>query len=258
MDINRENIGQKTVVESYGSSALGLQIAEAKVMAELKAFLAEADVLDLGVGAGRTTVHLRPICRSYLGIDYSEGMVEHCRKRFDDKEGKTFRLGDARNLDFLGDSSFDFVFFSYNGIDFVDLSDRTKVLLEVYRVLRPGGFFFLSTHNLHFDLRRHHKLSFHLNPLKTWRSLRRFVEFRFYNPDYGSAIRGSQELIRDGSGSFQMKFSYQTASHQKEELEGVGFQGTKVYSQASGDSIGFQIADRSSDPWLHYLARKPE
>ena len=37
-------------------------------------------ILDLGVGAGRTTASLADGAKSYVGIDYSPGMVEACRK----------------------------------------------------------------------------------------------------------------------------------------------------------------------------------
>src|SRR5215470_12960135 len=38
-------------------------------------------ILDLGVGAGRTTPHLSAIASRYVGIDYSEEMIRACRMK---------------------------------------------------------------------------------------------------------------------------------------------------------------------------------
>ena len=71
-------------------------------------------VLDLGVGAGRTTKFLMDLADEYVGIDYSQGMINACKK------GKLSKLkffvADAQNLNFLDSNYFDFILFSYNGI----------------------------------------------------------------------------------------------------------------------------------------------
>ena len=41
-----------------------------------------ATVLDLGVGVGRTAGPLSKIASCYIGLDYSQGMVEACRARY--------------------------------------------------------------------------------------------------------------------------------------------------------------------------------
>ena len=51
-----------------------------------------ATVLDLGVGGGRTVGPLSKIASCYIGLDYSEGMVEVCRARSPQLE---FHHGDA-------------------------------------------------------------------------------------------------------------------------------------------------------------------
>ena len=48
------------------------------------------------------------------------------------------------------DNSFDFVLFSYNGVDYVDHADGLAILREIRRLIRPGGYFCFSTHNLNF------------------------------------------------------------------------------------------------------------
>lgn len=107
-------------------------------------------VLDLGVGAGRTTPALAAGARQYLGVDYSAAMVEHCRMAF---PTRSFEVGDARELKTLDDESFDVVVFSFNGIDSIpDQVGREACLKEVARVLRPGGVFLFSVHHARYLL----------------------------------------------------------------------------------------------------------
>lgn len=99
-------------------------------------------VLDLGVGAGRTTWLLRLLSDRYTAVDWSPEMVAACRATHPDVD---VRQGDARHLPELADGHFAFVFFSYNGIDNLDHSGRLEVFAEVARLLRPGGLFAYST-----------------------------------------------------------------------------------------------------------------
>jgi SAM-dependent methyltransferase len=103
------------------------------------------DILDLGVGAGRTTVFLGPLAGRYVGVDYAEPMVKACRERFPDL---TFHHADAADLDMLDDASFDAVVFSFNGIDYISPPGRRRrCLAECRRVLRDGAVLILSRHN---------------------------------------------------------------------------------------------------------------
>lgn len=116
-------------------------------------------VLDIGVGAGRTTPALVSIASTYVGVDLSRAMIERCLARFGRSSTVDFRVADARNLPFASDS-FDLVLFSYLGIDdLVDRRDRRRAIVEMVRVASPGGWVALSTHNLnalayHFSARR--------------------------------------------------------------------------------------------------------
>jgi SAM-dependent methyltransferase len=104
-----------------------------------------ATVLDLGVGGGRTAGPLSKIAGSYIGIDYSQGMVEACRARYPQLE---FRHGDATDLSQFQGGLFDAAVFAFNGIDCIrDAESRAKCLSEVARVLKPGGVFVASLHN---------------------------------------------------------------------------------------------------------------
>jgi ubiquinone/menaquinone biosynthesis C-methylase UbiE len=103
------------------------------------------NVLDLGVGGGRTTAYLSRIASRYVGIDYSEAMVQACKKKFPHQD---FCLADASDLSLFEDESFDAVVFSFNGIDSVIPDEkRLRCLRECWRVLRPEGVFIFSAHN---------------------------------------------------------------------------------------------------------------
>ena len=97
-------------------------------------------MLDIGVGTGRTTQNFVSEVKYYAGIDYSSAMLEKCKSRFNNLgDNVMFRLMDATNMTEFGDNSFEFVLFSYNGIDNVDHTGRIKILDEIKRVLVPGG-----------------------------------------------------------------------------------------------------------------------
>ena len=67
------------VVKHY-ETASGLMPPELHIAAKyLKPGL---DLLDIGVGGGRTTQHLAPPAKRYVGVDYSAGMVALCQQRF--------------------------------------------------------------------------------------------------------------------------------------------------------------------------------
>ena len=118
--------------------------------------LAEMRMLDLGVGGGRTTIHFAPHAREYHGIDSSAALVEACRRRFAHEGWPhiTWTVADARDLPYES-GFFDFVMFSWNGLDLVgDEHDRMRALLEIRRVLAPGRRFFFAAHNLENALAR--------------------------------------------------------------------------------------------------------
>lgn len=89
-----------------------------------------ARVLDLRVGAGRTTSLVAERSASYVGIDSSQRMIDLARARHPQVD---LRVSDARALTELADDSFDIVIFRYNGIDCVPAADRRLVLDEVFR-----------------------------------------------------------------------------------------------------------------------------
>jgi peptidoglycan/xylan/chitin deacetylase (PgdA/CDA1 family)/ubiquinone/menaquinone biosynthesis C-methylase UbiE len=104
-----------------------------------------AEILDLGVGAGRTTPQLSSRAGRYIAIDYSAAMVAATRARFPEVD---VRQMDAADLAAFGDASFDVVVFSYNGLDYLHPREkRSEGLAEIARVTKLGGTIILSSHN---------------------------------------------------------------------------------------------------------------
>ena len=108
-------------------------------------------ILDLGCGAGRTTINLyKKGFINIIGVDIAEKLIDFAK---DYASGHSlnidFRIGDATNLDFE-DNTFDIVIFSYNGMQCIPKKEnREKVLKEVYRVLKPEGLYIFTAHDRH-------------------------------------------------------------------------------------------------------------
>lgn len=96
------------------------------------------DVLEIGCGTGLILERTSPIARSAVGIDLSHGMAGVSRRK-----GLTVANASATDLPFAG-GSFDVV---YSCKVLPHVPDIRRALLEVDRVLRPGGTAFVEFYN---------------------------------------------------------------------------------------------------------------
>jgi ubiquinone/menaquinone biosynthesis C-methylase UbiE len=133
------------IVKFYESWETGLLQGEALIISRIETELSGKAILDIGVGAGRTTPALLKLSNRYIGIDIAPSMISACRERF---PSVSFEVCDARDLSRFRDNFFDLVFFSFNGIDNLEHGGRLAALREIYRVLAHGGAFAFSSHNL--------------------------------------------------------------------------------------------------------------
>jgi len=104
-------------------------------------------ILDLGCGAGRTTVPLRQAGYQVVGVDIAQPMVSQA-KLFAENMDLDFPMavGDATDLP-LDTNCLDGILFSYNGIELIPKqSGKISALREAYRVLKPGGTLIFTTH----------------------------------------------------------------------------------------------------------------
>jgi SAM-dependent methyltransferase len=204
---------------------------ERTILGILREKLYDMKMLDLGVGGGRTTRFFAPLVKSYVGVDWSGRMVEACRKKY---PHYSFRIDDARTLQF-DEGEFDFVLFSYNGLDYIGHEDRLKALDEIHRVLRSGGYFVFSSHNLDYAPRLLRRRYF-------W-SRRAWVE---RHDDYA--------ILNDGSHGSKLLTYYARPTEVRRQLLDQGFDDVRAFALDGSELC--HPRDARKDGWLYYLAER--
>lgn len=208
-------------------------------------------MLDLGVGGGRTTERFAPAVGRYVGSDFAPAMVEACRRRFPQYE---FRVDDVRNMAQIGDASFDFVAFSYNGLSELAHEDMPAALAEVRRVLKPGGRFFFSQHNIHWASNIF-AVRWSRNPRRLLQSIYRAWKFRRVNEGWRGATERPYASLRDYPHDFTKVTYWIAPSEQVRQLEVAGFRDVEVITNSTGRRTSGARDEVATEPFLHYLAR---
>lgn len=139
----RRGYSRSWVVRKY--SSIGLWPSEQAICQAY--FPSGARLLDLGCGAGRTTVPLSQAGYRTCGVDLAEPMCRRGRVLARRAGAPSqWTVADAESLPFA-DNAFQSVLFSYNGIELVPGSGgKQRALEEIYRVLEPGGCLAFTTH----------------------------------------------------------------------------------------------------------------
>lgn len=233
--------------------------AEAAMLQKLRGRLTGAHVLDIGIGTGRTTGAIASQCGRYVGVDYSKAMIDRAKARF---PGHDLRLVDARDMKAFADASFDIVFFSFNGIDYVGHADRLKILAEVRRVLKAGGVFAFSTHRLGTPIPPASAWS-HLKPKDgAVRSALRILAYvqgirnsRAMKPR--EERHGGYALLNDSAHQYSLLTYYVTPEEQARQLEQARFALLCAFDgngrEIRTDSLASQ-AFADDDYMVHYVA----
>lgn len=216
-----------------------------------------AAILDLGVGGGRTIPLMRQYSDHYIGIDFSQAMVDACHRRYPDA---TVYCSDARDLSRFATGSFDFVMFSWNGIDAVNHDDRSQVLDEVRRVLTPDGLFLFSTLNQDGPGARERPWRFRLGELKSPRTLaRRIVSLPVSLRNY--LRHRSHESAGDGwslrvlsAHEYGIVAHFAQHDYELREIAAHGYELVEARTNTTGAEPN-DGADLSDVYWIHYLVR---
>lgn len=232
----------------------GLQPPERAILTRLKPWLNSCRMLDIGVGGGRTTSHFAPLVATYVGADYAAPMIAACRSRYgDEMANATFTVADVRDLRRFRNSSFDFVLFSFNGLDCIDHEDRLVALAELRRVCSPCGFICFSSHNLgaisHLFRRRRDE-----NKSATRRVLRSLnqIIFRSLNSSQRTLAQKDHAIVRESFHEFRSSVYYIHPREQLKQLAGVGFSYVELYGF---DGRRIEPSDAGDgDLWIYYLA----
>lgn len=188
---------------------------------------------------------LRDMGAAVVGVDISVSLITAARRRFPDIE---FHVGDAGNLSYAP-ASFDMVLFSFGSIDCLyPLKARTRCIGEVARVLRPGGIFILSFHNL---------LSLFFGWYKFMRP--RKVLFRAKHILNGNAFR--DEVYLPVLGDYAVMCYYARPGKFRTDVEQSGFEILGIYPndpllEFVRHHLGSNALTRVCDPWPYYVLRK--
>jgi len=241
-------------VERYYHSVT-LTREEASILLKYQPAFAGRDVLDVGVGTGRTSLYLAPLARRYEAIDYSPAMVDHLRER---QPQLAVRLADMRDLSAFADASFDFVFGSNNVIDAVGEEGRQRTLREFARVLRPGGILAFSSHNRHYAralggprlVLSRNPVTLAANAVKWLRQLGNHARL-----GQRREVHAEHALLDDLGHDYSCLHYYVSPALQREQLAGAGLEMLEAVDE---DGSALAAGERSPHcASLMYVARKP-
>lgn len=250
--INRTVYQRSGVERAYWQETL--TPVETAALLRYQPFFFDRDVLDVGVGTGRTTRYLAPLARRYLGIDYSEPMLQKARAR---NPGAAFRLLDMLELAVLGSDEFDFVFAPNNVIDAASETGRDQVLSGFHAVLRAGGILMFSSHNLRYGSAfggPHFEPS--PNPIRFARNLQQYARQMVNHRRVGRfrRVESDHAILNDSGHDYSLLHYYIDRSGCEQQLRHAGFRLLTIL-----DSSGAVLADEGmgeGSSSLMYVAQR--
>jgi len=148
-DFIRKSFTTEKTVSDYAKAVSEVGLWESEKMMIEKYFNPKNRILDIGCGAGRTTIGLYKLGYHLIeGLDLSEAMIVQARRISKDLNYNiSFRVGYAACLDY-NDETFEVALFSFNGImQIPGKENRIKVLKEIKRILKLEGYFLFTTHD---------------------------------------------------------------------------------------------------------------
>jgi SAM-dependent methyltransferase len=213
-------------------------------------------VLDIGIGAGRTTRFLLPQAARYVGVDYSPAMIAAARGRFPEA---SLDVRDARDLSAYVDGEFDTVIFSFNGMDCLSHKGRLSALSEIHRVLKPGGGFIFSSHNRDrpaVSALATSNISFSKHPVHMGKNLCRYLRgIVNWLRTRSLAHEDKDFALRHDSGNvYEAPTYYINKDSQSEQLARCGFALTSVFDGQGGEASVAEPDTRSA--WILFVCCK--
>lgn len=252
-DHNANVYRRERTARRYGRDVL-LTRGEAAVLLRYQPAFAGKDVLDIGVGPGRTTAYLAPLAKRYQAIDYSSVMVARFRQTF---PHVALALADMAEMGIFENASFDFVLAADNVLDAVGHAERLRTLQEIRRVLRPGGTLVFSSHNRDVrGLGRPPALQHSRNPVTqlVWMahwcmalaSYARLAQRQLFTDEYA--------IVANGTHGGVMLLYCIGPDKQRRQLAGAGFELLGAF-----DQNGQALAPGDPGPqshWVLYVATR--
>jgi SAM-dependent methyltransferase len=244
---------ESTAVLSHYTAQKDLFKPEQTILGLFRDRFRDLKMLDIGVGAGRTTIHFAPLVAEYLGIDYAENMINYCRQAF---PNWAFEVMDVKSMPALKTDYFDFILISYNGLDYSNHEERLTALGEIRRVCKKDGYLCFSSHNLQ-SIDRLFALRFSFNPFIFWRRLLRYNKLRRLNPPPARGRQQGYAIINDGVHDYKIWHYYITPAEQIRQLHECGFGNVRLFSNTTGQEVSAAKGyDSLLDFMIYYLCNK--
>lgn len=255
---NKQTYLDSKVVDHYIEYS-DLQKPEKTIFDLLSNEMKNFKMLDIGVGAGRTTSFFADKVKEYKAIDYSEKMIDACKRKFRNKiSEENFIVADARDLSIFQSGYFDFILFSFNGPDYVSPEDRQKILDEIYRILKPNGYFCFSSHNLQASI-NWGKIKLRLNPFAMFQKILLDQRILKINREQLKNTSSDYLILNDGAHDFGLITYYVRPSFQIKTLKEIGYSEIRIFELSKGKELDInnkmELAGDTS-AWLYYLCRK--
>ncbi len=178
-----DGYSKKKIVYKYSSQ---IELWAAEEILVNKYFIKKSKLLDIGCGAGRTTIPLHNAGYNVLGVDLCPELINRAKSL-----AKCFNLDvpfatmNATDLQ-LDDSSFHNAIFAFNGFECIPkIRNKKKALSEINRILKPGGRLIFTVHSgLPFNKSRSEFFNRLKYYLKEKSKGHKDVEFgeRYFNP----------------------------------------------------------------------------
>jgi SAM-dependent methyltransferase len=207
-------------------------------------------VLELGCGAGRLTGHLLEVANEVHAIDVSPTMLNACLAAYPDVRGA---LGNVRDLSGFVEDSFDAVVAGFSVLDVLNDEERRRALIDLRRMVVPGGLLIFSTHNRdvgpdrpidRFRRGAGAAIAMALRTPQWLPNRRRLTSQQREEPGYA--------ILNDSSHDFGALHYYITRDDQERQLAELGF---TLLECLDLKGLVVEPGDRSTSSELHFLAR---
>ncbi|MFH2141737.1 MAG: class I SAM-dependent methyltransferase [Bacteroidota bacterium] len=253
MEENQIVYNSQLAIKTYFQRT-GLSPGEIFILNYITGISKNIKMLDIGIGCGRTFEGFSKKVSEYTGIDYSDAMVKACKQKFENAKD-SFSVSDARNLCQWADGIFDFILFSFNGIDCVNQEGRIKVFNEIKRVGKNQSFFAFSSHNL-YSISKLFRFKIPKNPFNYLPEYKRYRFTIKSNQSLNTLFEKGIAEIKDGDINKETSYCYVKPDFQINQLESLGFEMVGVYSDQKNMEYPMTTDWKSiTEPWLYYLCQ---
>ena len=207
--------------------------AQALAAARLSGCPAGGDLLDVPCGFGRHSVPLARAGYRVVGVDRSAALLDEARRRAGGERWPKLARADYRELPFA-DAGFDGALNLFSSIGYLGVSEDTRALADIGRVLRPGARLVIEAMHRDLLVRRFAQ--------QDWRLVgqgRLLLEQRTFDAASGVA-QVTQTLIESSGERDSRSYSLRVyaATELLAMLDAAGFEEARCYGDLGGGEFG--------------------